>query len=169
MYTFQRYTSKYIGILYNTENQFCSFVNVFNYKAYDMLLKEFLLRLGEQARQHQHDLKYIMKQLHLKTNDMSSDGMRGIFKDAFFMIEDTKDTKSVDDIMIFSLIQAGFYKLSHYHHILTLLRHKELTQFTNMIEQIILSEENAILELQEIQSSVHLDKFSKEAERTLVV
>lgn len=168
MYTFKRYTSKYIGILFNTENQFCSYVNVFHHKASNLLLKEFFLSLNDQARENQRTLLAIMAQLNLKPSDISSDGIRGIFKEAFRMIEDTKSSESVDDIMIFSLIQAAYYKLSHYHHILVLLRQKNMTGFIHKIEHIIEIEENSVIELQEMQSSIHRNKFSQQAEQNLV-
>ena len=169
MYILKRYTSKYIGVLLNTELQYCTFVDVFYHKASYTPLKEMLVLLGEQARNHRVTLHYLMEELLLSPTDTGSEGLRGIFREAFYMIEDTEDDELVDEMMIFSLIQAAYFKLSYYQHILDLFRQKGLKLYIQRIEDIISVEEEAIAQLKRIQNELQCAKFGKITEEPFVI
>jgi len=168
MYSSPNLISKYVRVLQKAENQYGSFLNVFGFKATEEGLIDYLKVLHHRASDNQKKLTQIINTVQPPAQDHSADGLKGIFKEGYYMIAGETDPYTIDSIIIFSIIQASYYKLNHYLQLLAFLKQSMYTEMSNMLEEIIEEEENSLLQLQELQVLLHRNAFANDAMENLV-
>lgn len=146
---------KYISVLQKAENQYASFVHVFSFKATHPDLVNYLYQLHMHVDDNQKRLSKIIKALHEEVPEQSADGLKGIFKEGYYMIDGEHDAYTVDSIIALSVVQAGYYKLNYYYQLLTYLKKTHQEGLGHVVENIIEEEERLLEEIQQIQMLFH--------------
>jgi ferritin-like metal-binding protein YciE len=162
MYSSPNLIAKYVRVLQKAENQYGSFLNVFGFKASNLELINYLKQLHHRAADNQKKLTKIISVLHPPGTEHSADGLKGIFKEGYYMINGETDAYTIDSIIVFSVIQASYYKINHYLQLLTYLKQTYYTKLGSMIEEIIEEEESSLLQLQELQVLLHRNAIAND-------
>lgn len=146
---------KYIGVLHKAENQYASFIHVFSFKATHQGLADYLYQLHIQVNNNQKRLSKIIKGLYEKIPEENADGLKGIFKEGYYMIDGEHDTGTIDSIISLSVIHASHYKLNYYFQLLTYLKESYHEGLSHVVENIIKEEERLLEEIEQIQMLLH--------------
>lgn len=163
MYSSPKLITKYVSVLQKAENQYGSFLNVYGFKATNQELIDYLKQLSLRAAANQKKLIKIIQALPGHVEDHSADGLKGIFKEGYYMIAGEKDTSTIDSIITFSVIQASYYKLNYYLQLLAFLKQSYYTALSSLVQEIIAEEENSLLSMQEFQVNLHKDAYANPA------
>jgi hypothetical protein len=102
MYLFSALILKYTRVLQKAENQYGLFIHVLRFKASHQDLLDCLnqFQLHVQTR-----LTKIIRALHQDVSKQSAKGLKGIFKEGYYMIAGEHDAYTVDSIITLSVIQ----------------------------------------------------------------
>lgn len=155
MYPRSKLIFKYVSVLQKAESQYGSFIRVFCFKATHPDLVDFLNQLQLRVSNNQTRLIKIIKALHQEVPEQSADGLKGIFKEGYYMIASEHDAYTVDSIISLSVIQASYYKLNYYMQVLTHLKKSYHQELSSLVEDIIHEEERLLQDIQNIQMLLH--------------
>jgi len=155
MYPGSKLILKYMSVLQKAESQYGSFIHVFSFKATHQDLVDFLNQLQLRVSNNQTRLRKIIKVLHQEVPEESADGLKGIFKEGYYMIANEHDAYIVDSIITLSVIQASYYKLNYYMQVLTHLKKSYHQELSSLVEDIIKEEERLLHNIQDIQMQLH--------------
>jgi len=144
IHNYRELALKQLGIMYRSENQYILYLKVFSHKAHTDGLKMLLLELIMQAETKLDFLAKVMKELDYKHSPTGTEGMNGIFKEGFRLLEQDSNAVLVDATLLHVLILSGNYKLGNYRTLQLYFRSLNFERPAKILEEIVHMEEAAL-------------------------
>lgn len=122
--------------MYRSELQFLIYLQVYSNKADATKLKDLLFDLKQSSNYKLNYLLQIMKSLKNPYLQASSEGINGLFKETFSLIEEDGNAALVDATLLHSLILASHYKFGNYETLLLYFRSLDFHEEADLMQKI---------------------------------
>ncbi len=137
---YQELALKHLSIMYRTEHQFLIYLQVFAHKAKTRKLQGLLFDLKQSINYKLNFLQQMMKSMKNPYLQASSEGVNGLFKETFNLIENDKNTSRLEATILHSLILASHFKLGNYSTLMFYFRSLDFDKEADLMQKVILAE-----------------------------
>jgi ferritin-like metal-binding protein YciE len=152
---------KHLSILYRTEEQYVTYLRVLGHKARSEPLKNLLPELMNAAFVKQEWMNAIFASLNTSPALVPTEGINGIFKEGFRLLNDEDHASLADASILHTLVLSSYYKLGNYRSLFLYFESLEFSAQAGQLAKILSAEENALSQMQEqITESYLLNVFA---------
>lgn len=141
IHNYRELALKHLSIMYKSEHQFLVYLQVLTYKASASKLKELLFDVKQSSNYKLNYLLQIMNSMKNTHIQAGSEGINGLFKETFKLIDEDSSPALVDATLLHSLILASHYKLGNYKTLLLYFRSLDFQQEADLMQKILYAEE----------------------------
>lgn len=144
---------KQLGILKNSELQLTTFLEVMKNKASDSILKLLIHENRQNTRIRFRCLEKISPQEPAEFTTGPVEGINGIIKEGFDLLEKESDPVLIDAVILHILLLMSYYKLGNYHSVLLYFTPLEFKEESKLIDQAFKLEEYSLQEISDTMAS----------------
>lgn len=130
--------------MYRSEHQYITYLQVFDHKASSTKLKSLLFDLKQSTNYKLYLHHQLIRRLKSPLNSSAGEGMNGIFKEAFLVLNDVGTKNITETIILNTLLLASHYKLGSYLTLILYLRAIGFENETKILQKIINTEESVL-------------------------
>jgi ferritin-like metal-binding protein YciE len=149
--------------LFDTENQLIKALPVMAKKATDPDLKKGFEKHAQQTKQHAARLEQAFKSLGVPAKKLPGDAIRGLIKDAQWVIKNVKGADALDANLIAAAQYVEHYEMAGYGSALAWAKLMELPEIGDLLEMTLQEEEETNEELSDLATS----KINEEANEVI--
>jgi ferritin-like metal-binding protein YciE len=169
IHNYRELALKHLSIMYRSEHQFLVYLQVLSYKANAAKLKGLLFDVKLSSNYKLNYLLQIMRSMKNTHGQAGSEGINGLFKETFKLIDEDSSPALVDATLLHSLILASHYKLGNYKTLLLYFHSLDFHHEADLMQKIIHAEEAVLKRINTlVKEDFLMNTFKPRLEETLV-
>ncbi|WKN31099.1 DUF892 family protein [Porifericola rhodea] len=148
-----------LSIMYRSEHQYKTYLQIYSHKASSPLLKHLLFDLKQSTNYKLHYHHQLIDSLHYQASQSATEGLNGIYKEAHQLLDRSRSPEMTDAILLHTLFLSTHYTYSHYHILLLYFNSLSWTKESSYTRKMIAAEESILNQI----NALIKDNFNKAA------